>query len=779
MKLQRALIAVLVALVLAPSCSRDPKVRSRKYVEVGNKYLDKSKFKEASIMFRKAISVDTLNADAYYHLGLTELRMGQFIGSAREFHRTLDLQPKGAKGTAIPPFFMDARTHLADLYLMSYLASEAKPKLVFQELERLVQEFQQADPKSFQGFRIEGYLLLSQGKPKEALAKFEAANQVKPFQSDVVLALVQTLTLDGRFPEAEKLAGSLIQKEKNYIQIYAFLYRQYMIQHRLDDAENVLKMQMANNPKSSLPIIQLASHYHSQNRRPEMIATLNRLVSNSKDFPTGRLTVGDFYLRLREWDQASSQYQEGIRLEPKDKLVYQKRLVELMVQQDRKQDAGRYLAEILKANPKDFEAQAMHASLLLDTGSTKDLVMAISELQSLVPRTADNPNPVLRFQLGRAYWIKGDFAQAEVQFKEAVKIKPNYFPPRLALAQLELFRSNFALASQMATETLQFSPNNVPAKLIRARALAGMQKFEEARADLVVAQKLDPNSTDVLFQMGVLQSLERKYPDAEETFRKLYQKSDYRGLAGLTETYAAQKQYDRAIALLQTELAKSPTNSTIRSYLGNMAVRGGQYDLAIAQFKSLIDQDPKREDLYLRLGETYRRRNDLDQATECFRKARTLAPNDPIPHLELALLLEATGHKAEAKSVYEMTLKLRPDDPVALNNLAYIMAETGGDLDQALTLAQRAKQRLPQDSNVGDTLGWIYIKKNLSGSAVDVFRDLVAREPKNATIRYHFGMALLQKGDKLSAKKELQTALQNNPSKEEAAKIKELIAKIG
>lgn len=210
-----------------------------------------------------------------------------------------------------------------------------------------------------------------------------------------------------------------------------------------------------------------------------------------------------------------------------------------------------------------------------------------------------------------------------------------------------------------------------------------------------------------------------------------------------------------------------------------MAFRAGKYDLAISQFKSLVEQDPKREDVYIRLGETYRRSGDPTHAAECFRKAKDLAPNDPVPHLQLAMLLESLGRRDEAKTIYEKTLKLQPDNPIALNNLAYMMAETGGDLDQALTLAQRAKQRLPQDLNVGDTLGWIYLKKNLSDNAVEVLRDLVNKDPKNATYRYHFGMALLQKGDKFNAKKELQTALQNKPSKEEEGKIKELIAKIG
>jgi Tfp pilus assembly protein PilF len=55
----------------------------------------------------------------------------------------------------------------------------------------------------------------------------------------------------------------------------------------------------------------------------------------------------------------------------------------------------------------------------------------------------------------------------------------------------------------------------------------------------------------------------------------------------------------------------------------------------------------------------------------------------------------------------------------------------------------------------------------------------VKNEPERATYRYHYAMALYQKGDKVSAKKELETALRSKPQKDEEGKIRDLMAKIG
>ena len=86
---------------------------------------------------------------------------------------------------------------------------------------------------------------------------------------------------------------------------------------------------------------------------------------------------------------------------------------------------------------------------------------------------------------------------------------------------------------------------------------------------------------------------------------------------------------------------------------------------------------------------------------------------------------------------------------------------------------------MPQDPNVSDTLGWIYIKKNLSDNAIQIFQELVQQYPNQATFRFHLAMALFQKGDKPRAKKELEQALKSNPPKEEAGKIRELMTRLG
>jgi tetratricopeptide (TPR) repeat protein len=297
--------------------------------------------------------------------------------------------------------------------------------------------------------------------------------------------------------------------------------------------------------------------------------------------------------------------------------------------------------------------------------------------------------------------------------------------------------------------------------------------------------KAYPGSADVLFQLGVVNLAENKFKEAEDAFRRSYQlnPANSRGLMGIVETNMAQNKPDEALKILQTESDKAPTRLDLLLAMGNTAVRSGKYDMAIQTFTKVLnslDKGSKAQgDLYLRIGETYRRKGDLNAAVQALTKARETLPENIVVLSTLALVLDGAGRRPEAKTVYEATLKLDPNNAVALNNLAFLEAESNGDLDDALTKATRAKQLLPNLYEISDTLGWIYLKKNLADQAIDVFKDLVVKQPNHSTYHYHLGMAYAQKGDKSKALEQLKEALKYNPAADEKGKIQQLITRLG
>jgi len=75
-------------------------------------------------------------------------------------------------------------------------------------------------------------------------------------------------------------------------------------------------------------------------------------------------------------------------------------------------------------------------------------------------------------------------------------------------------------------------------------------------------------------------------------------------------------------------------------------------------------------------------------------------------------------------------------------------------------MAQTAKAALPNEPDVNDTLGWVYVKRGLPALAIDFLGQAVAAKPNEPVYHYHLGMAHLKAGDKARARPELQRALQ-------------------
>ncbi len=79
----------LWVLLFAGACNQSP----QHLVEAGNRYHDRHKYQEASILYRKAIAKDKTYAEAYYREGLNLLDQKNALEAARFFRRAVDLAP--------------------------------------------------------------------------------------------------------------------------------------------------------------------------------------------------------------------------------------------------------------------------------------------------------------------------------------------------------------------------------------------------------------------------------------------------------------------------------------------------------------------------------------------------------------------------------------------------------------------------------------------------------------------------------------------------------------
>jgi tetratricopeptide (TPR) repeat protein len=784
------------AVVCLVSCSRDPKVVRQRYLESGNKYYDRGKYKEASLMYRNALKKDPKFGPAYYRLALVELRLTHVANAFAALQRAESLLPDNVKD---PNFqdLVDTKVRLAEIYLLSAQGPNKDQNTVYRrDVETIKDWLLRKNPKSFEGTKLQSELALSDAlglyrdnrpqeskqKMEEAISGYRQALQIKPDDTPTTLALAKTLALYGEQDEAEQLYKRVIDKDKTALSAYTELYKLYIAKRNTAEAENVLKRAIATHPSDYNLQTLLAAHYFSANNRVEMTKVLNSLKQHFKDYPDAYIKAGDFYFRIGDADQAMKQYEEGMTVDKARKIDYQKRMIEVLIRQGKTTQAYEKDLEILKANPNDPEARGLKASFLLDKG---DVNQAATELQSVV--TAKPDNFVAKFNLGRALYQRGDIEQARQRFEEVTKQKPDYMPARLAITQIALRRGDYEGALRSARETSKINPTNGVSRLLEADALINLGKFDEARTLLNLILKSNPTQVDTLNELATLNRMQKRYAEADELFQKCYEvdPSNTRGLQGRIQVRVDQNQPDKAVQLIADEVAKHPERPDLRRMLAGTEMYVKHYDQAIADFEKVLDRykdSPLEESsLYYFIGQAYGAKGDYAKALDNLKKASALIPSNTLYLSTLAETENKTGDIKNAEKYYRDALKLNPNDPLVLNNLAYLITENGGNLDEALTLAQKSKQQLPKFNEVSDTLGWIYLKKNMGDDAAGIFRELTKNAPENATFHYHYALALKMKGDIAGAKSQAQEALKaplRPLDKSEDARIKDLIQKL-
>jgi tetratricopeptide (TPR) repeat protein len=291
-------------------------------------------------------------------------------------------------------------------------------------------------------------------------------------------------------------------------------------------------------------------------------------------------------------------------------------------------------------------------------------------------------------------------------------------------------------------------------------------------------------SADALFISGVAALAAKNFTAAEEAFRQVreLEPRNHRGLLALVETYLAQNKTDQAIYFLETASAVEPASLDLTMALANVYSRMGKWDPAISQFQKLLGSADKQSKaaggLYLAIGEAFRRKGDPPSAIAAFRNARTTLPNDARVLAALALALDATS-SWEAQQAYEDAVRVTPDNALLLNNLAFKLAEGGGDLDRALSLARRAQRLLPAMPEIADTLGWIYLKKDMAFEARATLAPLVQKQPGNASIRAHLAAALEWHNEPSPALQTLAKALREQPTEANQRMVLELLNSSG
>jgi tetratricopeptide (TPR) repeat protein len=570
--------------------------------------------------------------------------------------------------------------------------------------------------------------------------------------------------------------------------------------------EQILRERVQNDPKSPNAHIALADFLVQTGRGPEAENVLKSMLDDKKDFPNARELLGDFYLRSKRYDDAIQQYQAGASEDPKNTLRFNQRIVLAESAAGRNPEALKRAKDLAAQNPKDVQTNELYASLLLNSGLRADVKQSLTDLKGLVQK--DPANAILHLDLARAYLTTGAADDALHETLEALTDEAKrhdvrndvIIPARLIAARVYEVKGQHAQALEQTQQVLQSVPNLAEGRLLHDQALVGLNEVDQAQPDLekLVAELdkghvLGGDANQARILLGRIYAMEHKFPEATAQFQKVWNgpPQDIRGFEGLQELKIEQGKGDEAVAALTDLANKNPNALDLRYLLANTQVRVADQEMrsnqqhaaqliaaATENYKQILKSNANSSDVWFKLGQLQQRQGQNDAALASYEQSANADQKNVKAIIARGSVLEQLNRKKEAIDVYSHALGVDPDNPIALNNLAYLQAEQNGNLEQAQSYAERAKKRVPNSPEISDTLGYVYMQRNLNSAAVQIFRQDVQDRPENPMFHLHLAMALLKQGDKQGARTEADKAMKvAQPGQQQ--QIRSFVSQIG
>jgi len=371
--------------------------------------------------------------------------------------------------------------------------------------------------------------------------------------------------------------------------------------------------------------------------------------------------------------------------------------------------------------------------------------------------------------------------EAQKAYTAVLKVRPSAVDAQIALAHVNAGVGRGRAAEDFARQAVRGAPNNPAARFALARALFVQNQLDEADRTLTPVLSAVPNSPEILSLQGQIAVRRSDSATARRSFTRALELDPHSAAAlrGLVEMDIVDRKPAEGARRAEAALAKAPKDPGVLLVAGRAYAAAGDLARSEAVLQQAIKEDASMLEAYHVLGQILVRQKRLDDARAAYENRVTERPDDVAAHTMIGMILLAQGRVPQARAAFEQTLAVDARAAVASNNLAYLDAEAGTNLDVALNRAQAAKAALPDDADVNDTLGWIYVKQGLPALAVSPLEQAIQKKPSEPVYHYHLGVAHQKAGDKDRARDELSRALSLSSSFSNAADARRALETLG
>jgi putative PEP-CTERM system TPR-repeat lipoprotein len=343
----------------------------------------------------------------------------------------------------------------------------------------------------------------------------------------------------------------------------------------------------------------------------------------------------------------------------------------------------------------------------------------------------DNQFGDARLKLADAYKALGNTRAAFPEYIRAADLLPDSDEAQLKAGNLLVNGGFFKEAKERARTVLRRSPNNVTALVLLGNALAGLRDLDEGIGVMARAIQVDPESAGVYANLGVFQLAHGEPELAEKAFTKAVTvaPTSVDAHVNLANYYRAVRKPDQAERTFKKALELEPRSIKVHDGLAALYMDEGKPALAEPHFKSLVEiANDERSRFALaafyvsvnRFPEAFKTLEDLARDKKHFAAAK----------IRIAMLYFVVNNRTRAHQVIDEVLARDARNGQALTMKARLLL-ADGKTPEALEAVKQAIMVDPRLADAQLALARVQLALHDVEEARKAFNDTLKLDPNS------------------------------------------------
>ncbi len=382
-----------------------------------------------------------------------------------------------------------------------------------------------------------------------------------------------------------------------------------------------------------------------------------------------RYNAGNLFNNQGKFLEASQQYRLAHHVDPAN-FQYHFSLALATELADQREEALAEWTKVIDSHPAEAGPYSRRATLMMSLGRKEEAHRDAAKAISLDPKSAD-----ACYVLGRIHEQDHELPKALAAYSQVVEIDPEHLQTRYRLSLIHRRLGDAEKAKKQAEiyESLK-ARNNALDVVARATNSLETGNHSFAETQLKEAVRIDPQNTQALYYLGMVQQEQHKLAEAVKT--------------------------------LQTVLSLDPKLAMAHASLGLALADLGRRDEARRQLGKSLELDDDSYEVAFFAGRGFLRLDNFARAEAALSRALDLWPSHPKALASVFELYVLWDKAQRARAYADLAAETNPGDAKLLYLVGLFWAGEG-EFEQARSVLRRAAKAFPGDKSIAGLLSQI------------------------------------------------------------------------